>query len=208
MRAREAMSSPVITVTPDTTVKHAAELLTRHGFTALPVVDDDERLVGVVTEADLVRDRVPRDPRFRGGADAAGTTEPPAPTVGAVMSSPAVSMSTGADVAEVVSALLDAGFRAMPIVQGSRVAGIVTRGDIVRALSRDDTEIARDVRHRLEIYGGAGRWRVDVRDGVASVVDERDDPADRHAATLLAESVPGVVRAETKSAAESGRPAD
>ena len=64
MRARDIMSSPVVTVTPDMTVKYAANLLSAHGFTALPVLDDDGRLVGVVTEADLVRDRFPRDARY------------------------------------------------------------------------------------------------------------------------------------------------
>ncbi|PRX45204.1 CBS domain protein [Prauserella shujinwangii] len=200
MRAREVMTAPVVTVTPGTTAKHAAELLIRHGFTALPVVDEDERLVGIVTEADLVRGRVPRDARFRAGARAEpGERPPPRLTVGAVMSAPAVSASAGDDVAEVVAALLDAGFRAMPVVDRGRLAGIVTRGDIVRALSRDDREIARDVRHQLEIYGGAGRWDVVVRDGVANIVDQRDDPTDRHVATVLAESVPGVVRATVHS---------
>ncbi len=63
MRARDIMSTPVTTVRPGTTVKEAAALLATNGFTALPVVDDGDRIIGIVTEADLVRDRVPRDPR-------------------------------------------------------------------------------------------------------------------------------------------------
>ncbi|WP_291412894.1 CBS domain-containing protein [Actinophytocola sp.] len=59
MRARDIMSSPVITVRPDTTIKAAAGLLATHGFTALPVVADDDRLIGIVTEADLVTTRGP-----------------------------------------------------------------------------------------------------------------------------------------------------
>src|SRR5438270_6785063 len=65
MRARDVMTSPAITVTPGTTVKEAATLLAVNGFTALPVLDDDDRLIGIVTEADLVRDRFPYDPRYR-----------------------------------------------------------------------------------------------------------------------------------------------
>ena len=91
MRARDLMSTPVITVTPETSVKQAASLLSSHGFTALPVVDDYDCLVGIVTEADIVRGRLPRDPRYRhvcvnyvAGAinDFVPTV---APTVGAVM---------------------------------------------------------------------------------------------------------------------------
>jgi CBS-domain-containing membrane protein len=64
MRARDIMSSPVVTVTPDTTVKDAANLLASNGFTALPVLDSDGRLARVVTEADVVRDRFPHDLRY------------------------------------------------------------------------------------------------------------------------------------------------
>jgi CBS domain-containing protein len=83
----------------------------------------------------------------------------------------------------------------MPIVDGSRLVGIVTRRDIVRVIARDDTTIAADVRHRLEIYGGDRRWRVAVHDGIVTIGDQFDDATDRHVVTVLAESVPGVVRA-------------
>ncbi|PWV73883.1 CBS domain-containing protein [Prauserella marina] len=187
------MSRPVVTVTEETTVKEAARLLSEHGFTSLPVVAGDERLTGIVTEADLLRDQIP--PGVRGGRPA--VRQVPPTTVGEVMTSPASSRSRKADIAELVSVLLTEGFHAMPIVDSQRVVGIVTRRDVVRALSRDDTTIARDVRRRLMIYGGADRWTVAVRDGVASIVDEYDDAADRHVATLLAESVPGVTSATT-----------
>ncbi|MEU5266726.1 CBS domain-containing protein [Amycolatopsis sp. NPDC021455] len=198
MRARDLMTAPVITVHPWTSAKEAAELLAAHGFTALPVVDDDDRLVGIVTEADLIRGRIPADPRY--------VHEPREATagksVGDLMTSPVTAMSTGTDVADLCQALVDARIRAMPIVDGSAVVGIVTRGDIVRVLARDDVDIARDVRHRLEIYGGSGRWHVDVRDGFVHITDQFDDDSDRHVAQLLALAVPGVVAAETAYAGE------
>jgi CBS domain-containing protein len=198
MRARDIMSNPVITVRPETPIKEAAALLATHGFTALPVIDGDSdresRLIGIVTEADLVRDRVPRDPRAlcHPGEElpTVATT-----TVGEVMTTPAVAMGAGTDVAVLARALLDAGYRSMPIVDGARVLGIVTRRDIVRVIARDDHTIAEDVRHRLEIYGGDRRWRVEVHDGMVSIGDQFDDETDRHVATVLAQAVPGVVRA-------------
>jgi len=183
------MTSPVITVTQDTTVKEAATLLAANGFTALPVLDDDDRLIGIVTEADLVRDRFPRDPRYRHQYPEA---TPPAETVGAVMTTPAVGMSASADVADLVTAMWDDRVRSMPIVDGSRVVGIVTRRDLVRVLARDDREIATDVRHRLAHYGGPNRGTVAVCDGVVELGDEYADPTDRHVAVVLAEAVPGV----------------
>lgn len=201
MRARDIMTSPVIAVRAVTPIKEAAAILAGNGFTALPVVDGDNRLIGIVTEADLVRDRVPRDPRARchPGEElpTVGTT-----TVGEVMTTPVIAMGPGTDVAVLAKALVDAGHRSMPIADGSRLVGIVTRRDIVRVIARDDDTIAADVRHRLEIYGGDRRWRVEVRDGMVSIGDQFDDETDRHVATVLAEAVPGVVRATAFAARE------
>ncbi|MFD8496086.1 HPP family protein [Amycolatopsis sp. NPDC059657] len=199
MRARDVMSSPVITVTPETSLKEAASLLSSHGFTALPVVDDDDQLIGIVTEADLIRDRIPKDPRYRHGDTGPGTHPSIPMTVRSVMTTPATGMGQGTDVNDLCQALVDARIRAMPIVDGGTVVGIVTRGDIIRVLARTDHAIAIDVRHRLEIYGGANRWTVDVRDGSVRIEDAFDSEADRHVATLLALAVPGVVDAETVS---------
>ncbi|MEU7788914.1 CBS domain-containing protein [Amycolatopsis sp. NPDC049159] len=200
MRARDLMTAPVITVHPWTSAKEAAGLLSMHGFTALPVVDDDDRLVGIVTEADLIRGRIPADSRYshEPRESVAGKT------AGDLMTTPVTAMSSGTDVADLCQALVDARIRAMPIVDGSAVVGIVTRGDVVRVLAREDAEIARDVRHRLEIYGG-GRWEVAVRDGSVHITDQFDDESDRHVARLLALAVPGVVAADTAYAGEEQR---
>jgi CBS domain-containing protein len=201
MRARDIMTAPVTTVRPETPLKEAAAMLAGNGFTALPVVDGEDRLVGIATEADLVRDRVPRDPRAlcHPGEElpTVATT-----TVGEVMTTAVVAMSPGTDVAVLAKALLDAGYRSMPIVDGSRVVGIVTRRDIVRVIARDDHTIADDVRHRLAVYGGDRRWQVEVHDGIVAIGDQFDDETDRHVATVLAEAVPGVVRATAFAARE------
>jgi CBS domain-containing protein len=204
MRVRDIMSSPVVTVTVVTTVKHAADVLASNGFTALPVVDDDGGLIGIVTEVDLVRDRFLRDPRYRHAyeADVAGpdgAPHAPAATVGAVMTTPVIGMGVGTDVVDVVTAMLDDRARSIPIVDGSRVVGIVTRRDLVRMLARDDQAIAADVRHRLAMYGVPDRWTVAVCDGVVAIGDEFDNPTDRHVAAVLAEAVSGVTRVRVTS---------
>ncbi|MEV6899964.1 CBS domain-containing protein [Amycolatopsis sp. NPDC051372] len=201
MRARDLMSAPVVAVTPSASAKQAAEVLTEHGFTALPVVDDDERLIGIVTEGDLIRHRIPADIRSGHrlpGAPAAAAGR----TVEDVMTTPVTAMSPGTDVADLCQALVDARIRAMPIADGSRLVGIVTRGDVVRVLAREDRAIAADVRHRLEIYGGTGRWEVEVSEGVVRIADRDDDETDRHVVTLLALAVPGVVAADAVSSGE------
>lgn len=195
MRARDIMTTQVVTVRTTTPVHDAAALLAEHGFTALPVLDDDDRLIGIVTEADLVRDRFPSDPRALirdGGGHRAASR---ATTVGEVMSSPVTAMVPGTDVADLTEALLAAHQRSVPIVEGSTVVGIVSRRDLIRVVAREDADIARDVRHRLEVFGGGGRWLVTCSAGAVTIVDTRDSEDDEHIATVLAEAVPGVVRA-------------
>lgn len=193
MRARDVMSSPVVTVTTGTTVKQAAELLAGNGFTALPVLDEADRLIGIVTEADLVHDRFPRDARYRSAhPDYDSEPVPRTRRVGEVMTSSVTGMGAGADVVDLVTVMLDQRIRTIPIVDGMTVVGIVTRRDLLRVLARDDNEIATDIRHRLSHYGRAGRWTVQVHDGTAAITDEFDDATDRHVAAVVAESVPGV----------------
>lgn len=189
MRARDVMTTPVVTVTPDTAVKDAANLVASHGFTALPVLDDD-RLVGIVTEADLIRDRFPHDARYRHDNDRPTV---PGITVADVMTTPVSAMAATTDVADLITTMLDKRIRAMPIVDGAGLVGIVTRRDLVRVIGRADDQIATDVRHRLANYAGPGRWHIDVHDGIVALGDEYDDPAERHVAVVLAEAVPGVV---------------
>jgi CBS domain-containing protein len=194
MQARDIMNSPAVTVTTETTVKYAAKLLASNGFTTLPVLDGDGRLIGILTEADVMRGRFPRDPRYHHAFDgdilgADETPQVPAVAVDAVMTTPAIGMGAGADVVDVVTAMLSACVRSMPIVDGSRVVGIVTRRDLMRALVRDDDRtIAADVRHRLAMYGGPDRWTVDVHDGAVAIGDEFDNATDQHVAEVLTEA--------------------
>ena len=205
MRACDVMSGPVVTVTIVTAVKQAAELLAANGFTALPVLDDDEKLIGIVTEADLVHDRFPRDARYRSAhPDYECATTPRSTAVGDVMTSPVTAMGAGTDVVDLVTVMLDQRIRSIPIVDGHTVVGVVTRRDLLRVLARDDNEIAKDIRHRLSNYGGSGRWTIAVHDGEAAITDEYDDATDRHVATVIAEAVPGVTEAHVVSVPADG----
>lgn len=195
MQARDIMTRTVVTVTATTTVHEAATLLASNGFTALPVVDDSGELVGLLTEVDILRDRFPHDPRFHcsdEGSVRGPDTREPAATVGAVMVEPSPSVRPGADVVDLVTIMRADGLRSMPVVDGPRLVGIVTRRDLVRTLTRDDHDVATDVRHQLEIYGGRGRWTVEVDGGAVSITDALDNRTDRHVATVLAEAVRGV----------------
>ncbi|MGW6442682.1 CBS domain-containing protein [Lentzea sp. NPDC055074] len=180
MRAREIMTSPAITVKPEVPVRGAAALLVSHGFTALPVVDDDKRLIGIVTEADLLRN---------GYGDETGSSR-----VGDVMTTPAVGMDGDAQVPVLARAMVDDHVRCFPIVDGAQVVGVVTRRDLVRALARTDTTVQAEVQRVLDIYGGSRKWTVVLRDGEATIGAENADEETRNVLAALAKSIHGVLR--------------
>jgi CBS domain-containing protein len=184
------MTERVVTVTPETTVRHAAELLADHGVTALPVVDGSGAVVGMVSEVDVITTRFPHDSRYRHLRP-----EVPPSTVGAVMTPAAFTVDPETDVGDLAERMWQHRHRCVPVVRGRRLVGIVTRRDLVRTIARDDTRIADDVANRLTSCGGRDRWIVRVHDGRVDIQDKADDVGGRRAAVALIENVPGVTDA-------------
>ena len=200
MRAEDVMSHPVVTARPDQPVKEIAALLTKRGFTSAPVIDDDGHLVGMVTEADVLRDRIPVDPRTRIWRDHDVEPQHPAQTVAEVMSTPAVAITPGTDCAAIARMMLDDHVRTVPVVDGEHgVVGIVTRRDLLRTIATDDHTVLTAITSRLALYGTSDRWTVTVHDGVVDIIDDFDDATDRHVAKVIAESVPGVAEVRVRS---------
>jgi len=186
MKAREVMSRPVITVRPDTPTGEAAALLGKHQITALPVVDADASLLGMISEGDLLRNQVPRE----GQAEA----RPHESRVGALMSSPAVRVAEGDDISDVAALLLSSNVHSVPVVDGAEVVGIISRRDLVRTLVRTDDAIAAEVRSRLDAYGAhPGRWDVAVQDAAVTISGEFDDHVAEQVVGALARTIPGVL---------------
>lgn len=179
MQAQQIMSSPVTTVTRSTPVDECLRIIASSGFTVLPVVDETQHLVGIVSEGDLLREKFATLPR----ADI---------TAADTMTSPVVAMTADTDVSDLASAMLRSGLRGIPIVHEHDVIGIVTRRDLLEILTMDDTNIAREVQHRLDVYAGSRRWTVRIADGKVTIAGLALDDPERGVVTALAETVPGV----------------
>lgn len=194
MQARDIMTRSVLTVRTSSPVHQAAGLMTEHGITSLPVLDENDRVVGIVSEADLIRARMPHDPRSR--LSQLPREQPdPARWVNEVMSGAVICVGSGADTADLAALMLDNNVRAVPIVDGAQLVGIVSRRDLLRTLLRDDAGIGAEVSQRLEEYAGKpDRWEVTVQDGVVSISGHLDDESEHKIVTTLARTVPGVVR--------------
>jgi CBS-domain-containing membrane protein len=198
MRACEIMTRDVVSVHADTEIQVAAELLSRHGITSLPVLDDDDRVIGILSEVDLIRDRMPHDPRSHLRPATEDQERDPAQLVREVMSDVVICLGENADAADVAALMLDNNVRAVPIVDGAKLVGIISRRDLLRTLIRDDATIAADVEQRLADYSGEqGRWTVEVENGIVTIRGRFDDDAQEHVVSVLARTVPGAIRVHT-----------
>ena len=163
----------------------------------MPVVDDDGDVIGIVSEVDLLRGRVPHDPRAH-MLPQHDRGDPPR-TVREVMSDAVVCLSENADAADLAQVLVDNRIRAVPILRGGDLVGVVSRRDVLRTLLRDDAAILADVSERLAAFAGQpDRWAVKVVEGVVTVRGEFSSKRDSDVVTNLATTVPGVVRVHVR----------
>jgi CBS domain-containing protein len=194
VRATDFMTTEVVTTTPDPPFPAAPRQLLEHRIAALPVVEDDRRLVGIVSELDLLRERVTADPRAHARLDES-PHEPPPRTVAEVMTRDVVALPDAADEAAFASIMASSGVKSIPVVSGERLVGIVGRRDLLRMLARDDAAITRDVESLLADEAAAlGHWRAVVRDGEVVLRGGGGRPEQADAADRLVRTVPGVVR--------------
>lgn len=191
MKVSEIMSHPVITVTADTGIKTAAELLVNRGISALPVVDEKGGLVGIVSEADLVSIETRPDPRTQ--------AMPPPPTAGLtpeavaeVMTKKVLTVLANSEVSRAARIMLDAGIKRVPVMEGRRVVGILSRRDLVKVIARRDADIEAEIKLRLgELWFGHESSAVNVAAGVVTF-QLADGPA-RRLVESVALTVPGVL---------------
>lgn len=197
MKAPDFMTADVITATGDMSVREATRRVLHHRVAALPVVDDG-RLIGIVSELDLLRGRLPVDPRARARPAPVPTSAPPS-LVRDVMTADVVALTEADDAASFASLLASSGFKSLPVVRGDRLVGIVGRRDLLRLLSRRDAEIEHEVRRLLADALGRAGWSVSVHGGVVRLAGGGTDDEHVTAGRLLL-TVPGVIRVQVEGA--------
>jgi CBS domain-containing protein len=197
MRVKDIMTRPVYSLQESDPLEDAAELLADKKITAAPVLDEGGKLVGMVSDGDLLWHRVPEDPTAHGlRVDDPGAAYRPT-TVAQVMSRRPVTTSPDADLADVAQTMIYQGVRSEPVMDDGRIVGIVSRRDIVRTVIRTDDVLAREIQHRLDEYAGGSRgWRVTVSGGVAHVEGSFKDDTERTIVSIMARTVPGVAGAQ------------
>lgn len=205
LQAKDVMTSPVITVDPQTPVKEVAQLLLTHHISGVPVVSEG-KLVGIVTEADLLHKERPATEEggllrlLRRGQLAEVERKAEGLVARDVMTSPVVTVTESTPLREVAALMARRQINRVPVVRGDQVVGIVSRADVLRALVRTDEELKEAVRQALleELWIDPSALRIDVHEGVVTLEGEVDRRSDKELAERWVGTIDGVVRVESR----------
>jgi CBS-domain-containing membrane protein len=215
MLASEIMSSPVKTIGPDATIQEAIALLLEARVTGLPVTDADGRLIGLVSEGDFLHraelGTAKRKPRWiefllGPGEIAESYVLSHGRKVHEVMSHDVATVGESASINEVVETMERRKVKRVPVVSGDRLVGIITRSDLLRALSKacalkpaspaecTDQAILDKLLAEMSDQGFASPKTLDVTvdQGVVTLTGEIFDERQRTALVVAAENIPGV----------------
>ncbi|HEX6663388.1 MAG TPA: CBS domain-containing protein [Gaiellaceae bacterium] len=206
MKVRDVMTEEVFTVESDTPLKIVATRMLEYGISGMPVVDGD-RVLGVISETDvLFKERTAPDRKGLVDWLVHYAEDPPlakleARTAGQAMTTPAVTIAPGRSVADAAGRMLELSIDRLPVVDGDTLVGIVTRTDLVRAFTRGDEEIERDIREDgilRRFWLSTATIQITVKDGIVALGGRVASKELADSIVEFAEQTPGVVSVESK----------
>jgi CBS domain-containing protein len=217
MNAADIMTQPVISVAAEATISQAAELMLKHGISGLPVTNLKGMVVGIVTEGDLLRRAELGTERQRShwlewiigpGRMANDYVDAHARKVGEIMSPDVITVAPTETLPEVVRLMEKRQVKRLPVLDGGRLVGIVSRANLVRALmatltasagkvrqgTASDTEIRDSILAEIAKQPWGPRYSVDVKvtNGVVELCGSITDERERAALQVVAENTKGV----------------
>lgn len=162
----------VVSVRPETLFKEIARLLEEHRISAVPVLDEDLRVIGIVSEADLLaRENLVEERQMAGATEdqeRAVRDKATADTAGELMTSPAIGIGPGEDIVQAARIMETRMVKRLPVTDsGGRLLGMISRRDVLRVFLRSDEDILADVIRLVDLVGVTpGDLRIEVRAGV------------------------------------------
>ena len=204
MKVGDVMSDEIMTITADAPLKEAATIMVKSGVSGLPVIDDDRRVVGIITEADFVTAEANRSwgrQRRRLLANFLGDPAPQtAKTVADVMSSNLHTIDSASSVTEAARKMTDLRVKRLPVVlPDGTLCGIISRADVMGVFTRPDEALADEIANgvAIGILGlSPGDVSVEVDDGIAQVSGHVPSRSEARILEELASRVEGVVAVE------------
>jgi CBS domain-containing protein len=203
MHVQELMTTPALSIGPEASLKDVATIFVERGISGLPVCDAENRVIGVISEGDILYKE--HDPRTggKGGALAwlaDGRSTPlvksRAQLVREAMTSPPITISAWSSVSEAARLMTERGVNRLPVLKDGELVGIVTRTDLVRAFTRSDEEIVHEVQDELlrrTMWLEPGTVAVDVVRGEVKLRGLLEKRSDVVLLQRLVARVPGVV---------------
>jgi CBS domain-containing protein len=212
MRAHQVMTRSVTTVTPETSVAEAANIMLQRHISGLPVVDSADSLVGIISEGDFIRRSEINTGRRRSGfmkfilgagTEAADFVHEHGSKVGEIMTPEPLTINEDTDLEQIVELMEKNNVKRLPVTRGNKLVGIVTRSNLLQAvasLARDIPDPTADddhIRNRIVNAMEKNHWcpwglNVVVRDGVVHLSGVITEERSRQAAIVGAEDVAGV----------------
>lgn len=210
MRVRDLMTERVLSIGPEAPIKDVARILVEHRISGLPVCDVEGRVLGVVSEGDILyKEHDPKEGHrggplswiVEGGPTEAGKLKATALTAAKAMTTPAITVAPYESVAEAARLMCERGVNRLPVVKDEKLIGIVTRADLVRAFIRSDEEIAKEIEDEVlgrTLWIDAGKVEVEVAHGSVQLDGGLHTRSDAELLERLVARVPGVVGVESR----------
>lgn len=149
MKVRELMTTDVITVGRDFSLKEAARRMLDAGVSGLPVTDEEGAVIGIITEADFVAGEADRRTKHRAGLLRFLVNRHEIPSgerkVADVMTRQVVTVAPDVDHAEAARTMERENVKRLPVVDGDRLVGLLARADMLRAFTRADQDIIDEI---------------------------------------------------------------
>ncbi|MEU6415548.1 CBS domain-containing protein [Microbispora sp. NPDC046933] len=212
MKVRDVMTSEVASVNGSTPFRDVAEVLIAHEVSAVPVVDGEGHVVGVVSEADLLRKEEFREQYYREGyrpplrarlREAVGhgvarsQERARGVTAAELMSAPAVTTRPYTSVVSAARQMSRHGVKRLPVVDDEGVlVGIISRHDLLKVLARADADIVREVREDVIencLWADLSGVEVSVSEGVVTLTGSLERRSQARVLTRMVERTNGVI---------------
>ncbi|MFG2957651.1 CBS domain-containing protein [Streptomyces sp. NPDC048291] len=205
----DVMTRTVLALRHGAAFKDIVQAMQQWHVSAAPVLDDDGHVVGVVSEADLLRKEQARGVG-PGPLPAPGRGKATAVTAEELMTVPAVTVHPGAALPEAARTMARHGVKRLPVVDADGLLqGVVSRADLLKVFLRDDEDIAEEIRHEIVPHlfpDVAEPVRVRVRDGVVTLTGRVPDTTLVPVAVGWVRGVDGVVAVDCALAGPPRRP--